>query len=118
MGQKYRYDPETGRCDYQEPPLGQLDILRKIEASPGRFIVVHYIGGHTPYRALLDRGFVRRRGREVDLNQPIELTDLGRAELKHQRDRAAFAEKVGLPNTPQLAKLMYAEAFDDNEEGA
>lgn len=118
MGQKYRYDPATGQCNYQEPPARQLDILHEIEVSAEGFIVAHYIGGHTPYRALLDRGFVCRRGREVDLNQPLELTDAGRAELQHQRDRAAFAEKIGLPNTPQLAKLMYANAFDGDEEGA
>jgi hypothetical protein len=102
VGQQYRFNPETGYSDHQEPSKAQLRVMERI-AECGT-LSVSYIGGFTSYAACIAHDWAIEISENV-----LALTDAGRAELQHQVDRAEFAIATGLPNTPRLAKFMYEQ---------
>lgn len=102
MGQKYRFDPVTHQCTYQEPSAAQVELLQRLKKDGD--LSVEYIGGRTTYAACIERGWA------VEIrDRTLALTDVGRAELTHQQERAVFADKHGLVNSPRLAKLMHSD---------
>lgn len=115
MGQVYRYDPKSGRCNYQEPSKPQLKALQILEALGGTVIRARP-GNRSAYSGCITQGWIKSKQMKNNRYR-LTLTAAGRAELKHQCDRAAFAKAVGLPNTPQLAKLMFMDGQSKDESG-
>lgn len=126
MGQVYRFDPATGRCSATEPSAAQVEWLLLLALGPHR----------TPRRPseppLWDRKATGPGRPPINVLRSCQengwtrswpgapsymlgyysatwaLTKAGRAEVDHQRARAAFAIAAALPNTPRLARLMAA----------
>lgn len=109
MGQKYRFDPSTGRSSYLEPSLPQLGWLRQA-AEDDRLPDTCCSCGHgvqpSVKVACRDRGWVRSVPADAHYWGRWYITAAGRAEVKHHADRDALARELGVPSSPRLAKLL------------
>lgn len=99
MGQKYRYDGTSDKTNIIEASASQLKLLTEL-INAGSLPCPSSMGRTSTAASLLTHEWA---GRDGDRLLP---TQAGLNEVSLRRERASFANKIGLADRPGLTKLM------------